>query len=133
MLPSSAASSSGVRQGLFGGRVSLADNLTSLSRLYRYHFTARRSLKTTQTVSHSLKSLTNFAQKRKNSPNFGEKQAEKFLKILKELFSKSSLSRPPQRSELPLCFETAAPRRRFGMSKISPRGRFCSFTLLQNN
>ena len=35
--------------------------------------------------------------------------AKKFLKILKELFSKSSLSRAPQSAKLPPCFKTAAP------------------------
>jgi hypothetical protein len=68
MLPSSAASSRVVRQGKFGGNVSLADNLTSLSRLYRYHFTAEESLKPTQAVSPSLKSITSFAEKKKKLP-----------------------------------------------------------------
>ena len=45
-------------------------------------------------------------------------QAIKFLKILKELFSKSSLS-GVRGNALHLCFKQTAPRRLFGMSKPS--------------
>ncbi len=44
------------------------------------------------------------------------------MKILKELFEKSSLSRPPQRAENSPCFKRATPRRPLGRSKTSPRG-----------
>ena len=88
MLPSSAAASSGVREDEFCGSVSFADNLTSLSRLYRYHFTAEESLKPTQTVSHSLKSLTSFAEKKKNSPIQRAKRPKVFEDSKETFFKK---------------------------------------------
>jgi len=46
------------------------------------------------------------------------------LRFLKELFSKSSLSRAPQSAKIPLRFKMAAPRRHFGSSENLPSGRF---------
>ena len=54
--------------------------------------------------------------------------AGKFLRFLKELFSKSSLSRPPQRSKHPCALNRLRPAGCLEGVKSSLQGRFYSFT-----